>query len=198
MSLELSQIETLQLVFLAFFALATTLLAVVTLSNALRLRNIRLTWPSGKVFGYPLFATVFFLFATSLAITFWYLGNTHYMVMMLGYSWVGINWMVASYLMSKRYITDNGVVKNINDPSQTIYWCQITDYVEHQQRNEQRFTLLYTDAHDMGSAQRQLRLELLVPRHLLPDFKKILSRKLDGRIYPESIETQGYNYKQIN
>jgi hypothetical protein len=49
---------------LALFTLGATMLAIYSIANAIRLRNVRLSWKCGKLWGYPLFSTLFLLFST--------------------------------------------------------------------------------------------------------------------------------------
>src|SRR5690625_6984292 len=52
---------------LALFTLGAMMLATYTVANAVRLRNIRISWKSGKLGGYPLFSTLFLIFSAGMA-----------------------------------------------------------------------------------------------------------------------------------
>ncbi len=185
MSVDILHLQTLQLILLAFFTVATTLLAMVTLTNMVRLRNVQQVWRAGKMFGYPLFASIFLGFSIIMTGLVWYQSLDQHLTAMLCYIWIGVNWFVASHLMTKRYITDNGIVKNINDPSQTVSWHQIRDYAEHKQDGNSHFTFFYIPPHnsqDMNMSS--IRLELPVPNDEVEEFKRILSRKLGRRFSP--------------
>ncbi|MFW6348641.1 MAG: hypothetical protein ACOC2C_08555, partial [Cyclonatronaceae bacterium] len=62
----------------------------------------------------------------------WYKEASSYYLISGGYVFIALNWFVSSYFMSKRYITDHGIVKNINDPSQTVPWSCIQDFIEYE------------------------------------------------------------------
>ena len=115
---------------LALFTLGATFLAAYSFANTVRLRNVRLSWKSGKLYGYPLFSTLFLLSAGMVGGWVFYHDMSVYYTIMGSYGWMGLCWFVSSYFSSKAYITDHGIVKNINDASQTIAWHQMDDYVE--------------------------------------------------------------------
>ena len=190
MNVSLLHLQTLQLILLAFFTVATTLLAMVTLTNMVRLRNVQQVWRSGKLFGYPLFATIFLSFSLVMTAVVWFQSIDQHLTAMLCYIWIGVNWFVASHLMTKRYITDNGIVKNINDPSQTVAWHQIRDYAEHKLEQGSHFTFFYTpqnSGYELNASP--IRLELSVPDEEVEEFKRILSRKLGRRFSPAVVYT---------
>lgn len=186
----MAHISTIHLVILAFFTLGTTLLMMVTVSNALRLRNVEITWRSGKLFGYPLFSTVFVLF--SLILTGVIMAQQHYsyVVPVMCYNWIGLNWLITSYLTSKRYVTDHGIVKNINDPSQTVAWSRIMDYVERNEGKDLTYVFFYPD-YVPGERSRSIRLELEVPVEKRSSFSHILRKKLGRRFSLGEFESTG-------
>jgi hypothetical protein len=178
------QFETLFMIMLAFFTLASSLLSLMTVLNALRLRNVRMTWRAGKLRGFPLFSTLFLGFIGLTVLGTWWTGNTSHHVALACYGWTGINWFVASYLMSKRYITDHGIVKNINDPSQTIAWHQINDFVEREDGDEEKhyYSFFYVlDEQSEDAGKQSVRLKLDVPSSKASEFQRMLSHKLGRR-----------------
>lgn len=181
-----SNVQLALIAMLVFFTLASFVLAFVTLTNALRLRNVLLTWKEGKLMGYPMFATLFMLFTAVLFFTAWWQGNTSYYTILLCYGILSVNWVISSYYMSKRYITDNGIVKNINDPSQTVAWKNIHDFIEHESETGYTFVFMYVTEGMHFSLVPYYRLELHVPTRKLHGFKKILNHKL-GRRFHQSV-----------
>ena len=173
-------IYTIHLFILALFTLGTTVLMMVTLSNALRLRNVEISWKSGKLFGYPLFSTVFLVF--SVGVTGLVVAGQHhaYLVPAVCYNWIGANWLITSFLMSKRFVTDHGIVKNVNDPSQTVAWSRILDYVEVNNGRSKSYAFFYPETAP-DSQTRTIRLELEVPQDKRVSFSGILRKKLDRR-----------------
>lgn len=182
-----TDIHGLFVLLLAMITLGSTFLSAYSILNVIRLRNVRMSWKAGKLGGYPLFST-FFLFATLVlgAIVYQY-GYAQYYNIVSCYGWVSFNWFLASYLASKRFITDHGIVKNINDPSQTVAWHEMTDYVEKKNGKASEFIFIY-QIRDLDNSRRNncIRLELDIPSHKLEDFKKIVSYKLGKTMSPTS------------
>ncbi len=191
MTFDVTQLQTLQLILLAFFTVATTILTMATIMNTVRLRNVEQVWASGKLMGYPLFATVFLLFCVGLAAFVTQQGQQQHITAIACYLWIGFNWFLASYYMMKRYITDHGIVKNINDPSQTIAWADIVDYVEKSNDSGIVYTFFYIDEEPMTEVKKSAKLELPVPQKQIKTFRKILDRKLSRRFSTGSLPVYG-------
>ncbi|MDX1617178.1 MAG: hypothetical protein R3224_00230, partial [Balneolaceae bacterium] len=120
--------------------------------------------------------------------------TTHWITFML-YFWMGGGWFVNSYLASKRYITDNGIIKNINDPSQSIQWFQIRDYLEQDEGNYQKYIFLYRE-NEMENEPKFVRLELDVPKKHLENFRNLLTHKLGRQI--NCYNTAGIDLEQFD
>lgn len=178
---------------LVFLIIVSTMLTIVTLGNAVRLRRVKMSWKSGHLGGYPLFSSLFLIFTA----VFFALSIVHYQqpdyAIFLSYNWIGLNWFISSYLMSKRYITEHGIVKNVNDPSQTISWNQICDYFESKDEKGTRFIFVYQTL--VGNQKQFRRIELQVPTQFLEGFKQMISLKL-GRRFDLSIH-QFTDHKSI-
>lgn len=188
----ISGLDILLFSMLAFATVSFTLLSMVTVSNAWRLRNPLISWNSGKLFGYPLFATIFLLFTVVVSVALNQSGRPGALQWMLCYNWIAIVWMFSSYQLSKRYITDNGIVKNVNDPSQTVVWGNISDYIEKPTQGGSNFLFLYM-LKGYDSVDKQMtRLELFVPDAQLTVFKKILNYKLRRRFTEQTINVPGF------
>jgi hypothetical protein len=125
-----SILHNLLLLTLLLFCLGSSMMTLVTLTNAVRLRNVLISWRSGQVFGLPAFPSFFLTTSLLLFGLAWAQGFSEYFLICGAYVFIALNWFVSSYFMSKRYITDHGVVKNINDPSQTVSWARIQDFIE--------------------------------------------------------------------
>ncbi|MEX2601897.1 MAG: hypothetical protein WD355_09630 [Balneolaceae bacterium] len=182
-------IDTVFLFILTIFTIGSTFLSCYSILNAARLRNVRLSWKSGKIFGYPLFATIFLVSATLFG-GFVYESELNQYYLMAGcYGWVGLNWFVVSYLTSMRFLTDNGIVKNINDPSQTVAWHEIGDYVEKVSETGSDYIFFYRERGiDEAAVKTALRLDLFVPPAQVEEFRKVVSYKL-GRTLNRSVES---------
>ena len=182
------QLATIHLAIVALVTLGTTMIMVVTASNALRLRNVELSWSAGKLFGYPLFATIFLLFSVSLTALVYVQQLHHHTVTLMCYNWIGITWFITSHLMSRRYVTDHGIVKNVNDPSQTVAWNRIMDYVERNEGKNQTYVFFYPD-HLQTDRSRNIRLEIDIPIEKRLSFGHIIQRKLGRRFHLGELES---------
>lgn len=179
-----TDIYTLFVLLLSLFTLGSTILAVYTVANAVRLRNIRISWKSGKMAGYPLFSTLFLGFLVIVALGVYLYGIDQYNTIISCYLWMGVCWFTSSYFTSKSYITDHGIVKNINDPSQTIAWHQINDYVEKPSSKGSDYVFIYRENGSERNRDRLIRLELFVPDKSSLKFDKIVSLKIGRMLTP--------------
>jgi amino acid permease len=166
---------------MVLFTVSSTLLAAYSFQNKLRLRNVRLNWRAGKMRGYPLFATVFLGLITTLGLIVYLIDDTKNFGYFAAYVWIGGMWFISSYLASKHYITDHGIVKNLNEPSQTIPWFQILDFVEKESLEGSEYTFTYSEmGKSFTKGYKQLRL--FVPASKRKKFQKVVSLKLKSRI----------------
>lgn len=171
---------------IVMFTIASTLLAGYSLQNKLRLRTVRLSWRAGKLRGYPLFATVFIGVIMSLSAIVFFTGDVSRYPIFAAYMLIGSMWFIASYLASKYYITDYGIVKNINEPSQTIPWFQILDYVEYPKKDGVEYLFNYSEI-DKTLTEGYKQLNLFVPQKRYKAVKKIVSLKLENKFEGQSI-----------
>jgi len=171
---------------IVMFTIASTLLAGYSFQNKLRLRTVRMSWRSGKLRGYPLFATVFIGLILGLSAIVFLMGEVSRYPIIVAYIWIGSMWFISSYLASKYYITDYGIVKNINEPSQTIPWFQILDYVEYPKKGGVEYLFNYSEM-DKSLMEGYRQLKLFVPQSRYNAVKKIVSLKLENKIEGQSI-----------
>lgn len=178
-----TDIHSIFVLVLALFTLASTFLAAYSIANTIRLRNIRMSWKRGKLAGYPVFSTSFLAVALIMTGLVYVNEFSQFYIISACYIWIGISWFTSSYLASLCFISDYGIVKNINDPSQTVAWHQITDLVEKQAKNGTIVLFMYQKK--LNSEQRLpelVRLELFVPDEKEATFQKILHYKLGNTI----------------
>ncbi|HEX6981138.1 MAG TPA: hypothetical protein VF181_00080 [Balneolaceae bacterium] len=169
---------------LGVITLGAAVMATLTLIKVIRLRNVRLSWKTGKMQDYPLFSTLFLISAFLVGAIAVYNGSLEEMIIAGLYGWLGLCWFTASFFAAKRFITDYGIVKNVNEPSQTVAWHQILDFVEEENEKGCRYIFIYyADEHDgFGGCKNLIRLELEVPRHHKKPFQKLILHKLGSRI----------------
>ena len=165
---------------IVLFTIASTLMAGYSVMNKFRLRKVRLSWRAGKMWGYPLFATVFLGLIGSLGVITYIMGDVVNYPVFASYFWIGCMWFVASYLASKHYMTDYGIVKNINEPSQTIPWFQILDQVEREEKGGVEYSFSYSEL-DKNLTEGFKQLKIYVPNSKRKAFEKIVSFKLKNR-----------------
>jgi len=166
---------------LGIFTFGAAVLATATVVNVLRLRNVRLSWKAGKMRGYPLFSTLFLTSVLIVGMLSAYQGELKEIIAAGLYSWLGLCWFTQSFFATKRFITDHGIVKNVNEPSQTIAWHQIRDFVEKKSDRKTHYIFIYTTV-DASDNQDLIRLELAVPNEKQEAFQKLISHKLGRRI----------------
>lgn len=140
--------------------------------------------------GYPLFATLFLVLIGGLGIVALFLNDVSRFPVFVCYVWIGCMWFISSYLASKHYITDYGIVKNINEPSQTIPWFQILDQVEMKQKGGVEYSFSYSEL-DKSLTEGFKQLKLYVPDSKRKEFEKIVSLKLKNRF-------EGYEIPDID
>jgi len=166
---------------LGIFTLGSAVLATAALINVLRLRNVRLSWKAGKMCGYPLFSSLFLASALIAGAVAAYQGEVEEMIAAGLYGWLGFCWFTTSFFATKRFITDHGIVKNVNEPSQTIAWHKIRDFVEKENNKKTHYIFIYTPDNPYTN-QDLIRLELDVPNQKREAFQKLISHKLGRRI----------------
>jgi len=172
---------------LGSFVLGSTALTAWTWFNARRLRNCILTWKDPGFHGIPAFPAVFLALVVTVSVYHSLSSISEYRAYELTYLWLSLNWYVAYHLMSKRYITDNGIVKNINDPSQTIAWSRVIDYLELSREGYTEFTFFFTSTESKGL--RSHRIKLKVPNAQYETFRRILTYKVDRHLTQAWSET---------
>src|SRR5690554_5960994 len=179
---------------LVLFTIASTIMAVYSVQNKLRLRKVKLSWRTGRLGGYPLFATIFLLLMTALVTVVYINNDVERYTTFLCYLWIGSMWFISSYLASKHYINDYGIVKNINEPSQTIPWFQILDQVEREVSGGIEYTFSYSELEKpLVTGFKQLKI--FVPNAKKQSFEKIVSLKLKNRF--DSTGLPSLNLKNI-
>lgn len=164
---------------LSTFTLGASVLAVATLANVFRLRNVRLSWKAGKLKGYPLFATFFLIVVIVVGGISIYESSFENMIASGLYFSLGLCWFTTSYFAAKCFITDHGIVKNVNEPSQTVAWHQIRDFVEKEQGTHYVFFYYQNEETRLGNL---VRLEITVPPRKKDSFQNLISHKLGRRI----------------
>ncbi|TYP91671.1 hypothetical protein LX73_2495 [Fodinibius salinus] len=166
---------------LGAFTLGAAVMATAALVNVIRLRNVRISWKAGKLWGYPLFSTLFLSSVLLVGVVALRQGGMEEIIIAGVYGWLGFCWFSTSLLATKRFITDYGIVKNANEPSQTVAWHQIRDFVVKEQDDRDTYIFIYT-TDEMDEHHNLIRLELDVPHGKKELFENLISHKLGRRI----------------
>lgn len=177
----MSALEIVFEILLSIFCVIVIALAGMTAVKVFRLRNKRLSWRAGTLGGYPLFSSIFLLISFILVGVTCAYGSPWQIAAAVIYIIISCAWFTASYFSSKYYITDYGIVKNVNEPDQTIAWHQITDFFEQAGKKNSCFIFFYQKKGD-GHMARVVRLPLRVPAKKLDSFKKLITHKLGQRL----------------
>ena len=169
-------LEIIHLILEVGFLVVTFALLAVTVVNRMRVRQVRLVWRQGPLFGIPLWPTlflgaVFVFWGTALALG-WPLSPW----VLAGYLVGGGCWMVASMLAASVLVTEYGVIQNPNRADQALAWRQIVDYFEQKGGRRSCYVFFYLDASDT-----RRRLTLAVPRKQQAAFGRLVREKLDAR-----------------
>ena len=169
---------------------AASLLLLVTVTNRLRLRRVLLSWRTGRLFGFPLWPSLFL--AGMAGLTGYALGSGQLLdaSLLAGYLAGGVCWFVAAWLTSSIVVTEYGFLRNVNCADQSVAWGQVVDYFEFATERRRGFVFFYMNGHG-----ERCRLELPVPAGHYDAFREAVSRKLDARF--EFAAQQAYGKKAL-
>lgn len=173
------------LLLLAFIGV-TSMLMLVTVINRLRVRDVLLSWPSGRLFGLPLWSSLFLVVVLVFFAISALQDQLLYPMIFAGYLMGGTFWFAASIMMSTVHVTPHGLILNVNRNGRAVAWGQIVDYFEFECRHRGGVVFFYTD----GSGSRQ-RLELFVPRSFRQRFGHVVRARLSGRFKLHEHEPAG-------
>lgn len=178
------------LVFLNVFALArgalvglfvgvTLLILVAGLLRRSRFSNVRMSWPTGRLFGLPFGPT---MFMTAVLILMGYTLTTGEQFLAMGWTTMtayvcgGLFWYVGSMLCSATIVTDWGISYRAGRRHVMLRWHEVTDYVATQHRRRRRYVFFKIDAR--GYKQR---MEVFVPWAVRDRFQSLVEFRLDTR-----------------
>lgn len=168
---------TLHFVLLSGFVSVAALLMLVTICNRRRIEHVMLTWRTGRVGGLPIWPSLFIglvlvFLACALATD-----QPLHPAIFAGYVAGGICWFVAVYLSQTVFVTECGLVADVNHVRGAVSWGEVIDYFDASQDASGRaYVFLYRDA----DGQRR-RFEVSVPAHCEEQFRAIVTEKLDLR-----------------
>lgn len=163
----------------ALFVGVSLLILVAGLLRRSRYKDVRMSWPTGKLFGLPLGPTLFL---------FGLLGVMAYVLttgeQLLSMSWAsmgayvcgGLCWYVGTMLCGATIVTDWGISSRAGRHHVSLPWHEVTDYVITQHRRKRRYVFFRVDRH--GHKQR---VEVFVPAVVRDRFQSLVEFRLDSR-----------------
>ena len=170
-------LNTLHIVLLIGFIGVTALLMLVTIANRLRVEGVLLAWRTGRLFGWPLWPSLF-MGAVVLLMGYGLLFDTDVPIgVFVGYLLGGSFWFAAALLSTSIFVTEHGFIRNVSRAHEALTWAQVSDYFEVEQDEDRYYVFLVIDENN----QRR-RLELKVPLAQQVRFRQIVRAKLDARI----------------
>ena len=166
---------TLHAVLLAGFLCVTLALLVVTLMNRRRVRGVVLSWRTGRLFGFPLWPSLFLGLVMAL-LGYALIASPALSSLLAGYVVGGALWLTASLMMRSVIVTEQGLLLNVNRTSERVSWQAVVDYFERTETPGRHYVFFYR----APDATRQ-RLEVRVPASCAEAFQCIVSTQLDDR-----------------
>jgi len=164
----------------------TSMLALLTVVNRLRIRDVLVWWPRGRLKGLPLWPTLFLLAILGLWVQGMLRDQLPYTTFLAGYAFGGLFWFIADAVKSTLLVTPHGLVLNVNRSEECVAWGQIVDYFEFEHGRNLGLVFFYLD----GCGSRR-RLELRIPEARRDHFDAIARERLAGRFRYESQELAG-------
>lgn len=161
---------------LYLFTIVGVLLTFRVLQYRWRLRSVKLYWYARPLGIVPLFASFFLAMIVALLLIpddqLPFITPTDLKVYFL----MAFCLFVLSRQISLVYVTSHGIVKNLINPSQTIPWFQIVDYLKQPMENGIRYVFIYKLQEDELKPQR---INLDVPLRKQAQFQKVVEKHLN-------------------
>lgn len=157
----------------------TTLFCVMTIRNLRMKSHLIMSWKHNKIAGFPLGAGALLIIASVVLVIGMTFRTGAALWMLAAYGWSTICWFVAGYLTSRYYITDNGIIQDVNDDSRLLEWDRIRDFVKRERKGRYvSFTFFYlTNKYNRPAVLK--RVEIKVPENQVALFQNILDLKLE-------------------
>lgn len=145
----------------------------------LKFNHVRLSWPTGRLFGLPLGPTLYLgavlgLIAFTLTtgqnvLSIGWLAATGYVV-------GGFCWYIGALLCGSTIVTDWGINSKVGRDHIMLPWHEITDYVVKQHARHADYVFFKLDAQG-----QKRRVEVRVPGGVRDRFGSIVEFRLDSR-----------------
>lgn len=164
----------------------TTLLLMVTMTNRLRARRALMAWRAGRLFGVPIWPSIYLLLLGAGMAYATVTGRPLHLALEAGYVTAGAFWLVSSWLARTVVVTEEGIVTDLSCAEHCMSWRRVTDYFEFEQSDRRGYVFIHVDARGV-----RRRLNLPVPPAAQKRFQEIVMTKLSARFDVASPQTQG-------
>ncbi len=168
-------INTLHIILVFSFVGVTGVLLGMTVLQRVRIRGVRMTWFSARLGSLPVWPSLFM----GLVVVFMlYSSNTVAPVageVFAGYFLGGLLWFAAVALSGSVIVTEYGIIPEAGRSSEAVGWGQVFDWFEQEEEKRTQVSFLYQDL--IGERKR---LDIIVPRPHMEQFRCIARAKLDG------------------
>lgn len=157
----------------------TTLFCIVTIRNLWKKSHLIMSWKHNRIAGFPLGAGALLIIASVVLVIGMTFRTGADLWMLVAYGWSTVCWFVAGYLTSRYYITDGGIIQDVNDDSRFLEWDRIRDFVVREKKGRYvSFTFFYlTNQYHKPAVLK--RVEIKVPDNQVTLFQNILDLKLE-------------------
>ena len=170
-------LEPLYLLALCGFVGATSTFMLVSLINRARVCNVFQTWPRRGGRSWPVWPVAFLVLSFALLVASLWLHHEPAALTLFGYLAGGLFWLVAATLARTTYVTDQGLVRSVNRPSDRLLWRHVTDYFcAPQEKGAQRYVFFHR------SEGKHRRFEITVPAGHGKRFQRTVHFKVDERL----------------
>jgi len=179
MSVFLSAMGFMRDALVVLFVGVSLAILVAGVLRRLKFNHVRLSWPTGRLFGLPLAPTLFLaavlgLIAFSLTtgqnlLSIGWLAATGYVV-------GGLCWYAGALLCGSTIVTDWGISAKVDRDHRMLPWHEITDYVVKQHARRADYVFFTLDAQG-----QKRRVEVRVPGGIRDRFGSIVEFRLDTR-----------------
>lgn len=159
---------------LYLFAVVGVLVTLRVIQFRWRLRNVRLYWYARPLGIVPLFASFFLALILLLKLL-----PAEKLPLLTAldlniYMGMGICLFVLTRELSLVYVTNNGIVKNVINPKQTIAWFHVVDYAAKENENGWNYVFIYRQ----DGTKEPVRVDISIPNRKKEAFDKLVHQHL--------------------
>jgi|AntAceMinimDraft_12_1070368.scaffolds.fasta_scaffold12583_2 hypothetical protein len=158
------------------FAAVGLLVTIRVVQFRWRLRKVRLYWYARPLGIVPLFASFFLGLIIILKLLPVEKLPLLTPVDLNIYMLMGICLFVLTRELSLVYVTNNGIVKNVINPKQTIAWFHVVDFAAKETQNGWNYVFIYKQ----DGTKEPARMDILIPERKKDAFDKLVHQHLSN------------------